>query len=101
MNLNLYQVVSSLPEDDMPDNNEDEAIVNVQQELGDCGDCGTFCNIFSPNNGDQINNFLWLNCLENYPNNSLQIFDRYGNNIFEAAPYDNTWDGTFKNTEVK
>jgi gliding motility-associated-like protein len=98
--VNTATLISSLPEDDMLDNNEDEATVNVQQELGDCGDCGTFCNIFSPNNGDQINNFLWLNCLENYPKNSLQIFDRYGNNIYEAAPYDNTWDGTYKNGEL-
>lgn len=98
--INTASLVSSLPEDDMPDNNDDEATVNVQEELGDCGNCGTFCNIFSPNNGDQINNFLWLNCLESYPNNSLQIFDRYGNSIFEAAPYDNTWDGTFKNGDV-
>ena len=96
---NTVTLLDSLPEDDMPDNNTAEASVTVQEGVGPCGDCGTICNIFSPN-GDGINDFLILNCANTFPSNSLLIFDRYGNSVFEAAPYDDSWDGTFNNGDV-
>ena len=95
---NTAILTSSFPLDNINvDNNE--ATVTVQPVVSPCSDCGTICNIFSPNQ-DGTNDFLILNCAGTYPNNSLQIFDRYGNNVFEAAPYDSTWDGTYKNGEL-
>ncbi|WP_339337243.1 MULTISPECIES: T9SS type B sorting domain-containing protein, partial [unclassified Croceitalea] len=95
---NTATLTNSFPVDNINvDNNE--ATVTVQAVTSPCSDCGTICNMFSPNQ-DGTNDFLILNCFNTYPNNSLQIFDRYGNNVFEAAPYDNSWDGTYKNGEL-
>jgi gliding motility-associated-like protein len=47
---------------------------------------------FSPN-GDGINDFFEIPNLYKYPNNTLKIFNRWGALIYEAAPYQNNWDG--------
>jgi len=48
---------------------------------------------FSPN-GDGINDFFVIPGLnELYPNNSLQIFNRWGAEVLSASPYNNDWNG--------
>jgi len=47
---------------------------------------------FSPN-GDGINDLLVIRGIANYPKNTMAIFNRWGNKVFEASPYQNTWDG--------
>ena len=47
---------------------------------------------FSPN-GDGINDLFVIRGIDNYPNNKIVIFNRWGNKVFEANPYQNTWDG--------
>jgi gliding motility-associated-like protein len=47
---------------------------------------------FSPN-GDGVNDIFFIPNLESYPNHSLKIFNRWGTQVFEAAPYLNDWDG--------
>lgn len=48
---------------------------------------------FSPN-GDGINDLFVIRGIDMYPNNSIDIFNRWGNIVFKAHPYQNTWDGT-------
>ncbi len=48
---------------------------------------------YSPN-GDGINDLFVIRGIDSYPNNSIIIFNRWGNKVFEAHPYQNTWDGT-------
>lgn len=48
---------------------------------------------FSPN-GDEFNQYFEINGLENYPKNSIVIFNRWGNVVYKADPYNNDWDGT-------
>ncbi|MBO0591855.1 gliding motility-associated C-terminal domain-containing protein [Cellulophaga sp. E16_2] len=62
-------------------------------------ECGVLFNQFSPNS-DGINDFLTISCLENYPNNSIEIFDRYGNQVYKAVRYQNNWNGTGKNGDL-
>ncbi len=65
-------------------------------------ECKFLFNQFSPN-GDGINDYLVIelsNCTESYPNINLEIFDRYGNQVYKAKGYDNTWDGTNKNGDL-
>ena len=44
-------------------------------------------------NGDGANDYFHIECLENYPNNHVRIFNRWGNKVFEQSQYDNTWNG--------
>ena len=47
---------------------------------------------FSPN-GDGINDEFIIAGLHKYPNNSIQIYNRYGNMVYESNNYQNYWDG--------
>jgi len=47
---------------------------------------------FSPN-GDGVNDYFEIPNIGEYPKNRLEIFNRWGAKIYEAAPYQNDWDG--------
>ncbi len=49
-------------------------------------------NIFTPN-GDGVNDKLKFDLLEVYEGNELQIFNRWGELIYESSNYQNEWDG--------
>lgn len=55
--------------------------------------------VFSPN-GDGVNDTWIIDGLQDYANNDLQIFNRWGNVVFEANPYNNTWNGESKKGEL-
>ena len=57
--------------------------------------------IITPN-GDGINDQLVIPCLEtdNYPNNEVQIFNQWGDEVFRAAPYQNDWRGTYQGADL-
>ncbi len=69
------------------DNDESQVTITIEE------DCLIIYNEFSPNN-DTSNEYFYINCIENYPNNFLQIFNRWGTLVFETNGYANTWDGT-------
>uniref|UniRef100_UPI002607AFDB T9SS type B sorting domain-containing protein n=1 Tax=uncultured Muriicola sp. TaxID=1583102 RepID=UPI002607AFDB len=91
---NTASLNASVPLDNNSDNNVSFVDIEASPEIPD--NCGLEFNQFSPN-GDGINDFLVVNCIELFPNNFLEIFDRYGNSVFSATNYDNTWDGVGKN----
>jgi len=47
---------------------------------------------FSPNN-DGVNDLFVIRGIDRFPANNFVIFNRWGNQIFEASPYKNDWDG--------
>ncbi len=49
-------------------------------------------NGFSPDGDGENDKFVVIG-LETYPNNFLQIFNRWGNLLYEKKNYDNSWDG--------
>jgi gliding motility-associated-like protein len=49
-------------------------------------------NIFTPN-GDGKNDVFEIKGLESYPGSSLQVFNRWGNQVYNSANYQNNWDG--------
>lgn len=52
-------------------------------------------------NGDTKNDFFEIKGLyENYPNNKLEIFNRWGNIVYSSEPYINDWNG-LPNTQGK
>ncbi|WP_442267608.1 DUF7507 domain-containing protein [Tenacibaculum sp. ZS6-P6] len=50
-------------------------------------------NIFTPNN-DGDNDLFVIGGIESFPNNRLEIFNRWGNLVYKKSGYDNTWNGT-------
>ncbi len=51
--------------------------------------------IITPN-GDGLNDIWMVNHIDYFEKNSLRIYNRWGNLVFEANPYNNTWDGKSK-----
>jgi len=64
-----------------------EVVIKVNEKIG------TVPEVFTPN-GDGHNDLFEIKGLDSYPNNSLQIFNRWGNPVYFAKPYKNDWDGT-------
>src|SRR5690606_6729009 len=91
---NVVTLVDSFPEDEELANNTASVSVIVGPRSND--ECGFMFNQISPN-GDGTNDTLYINCIEQYLDNSIQIYDRYGNEVFVARRYDNSWMGTGKN----
>jgi gliding motility-associated-like protein len=63
-------------------------------------DCDTSaCEFLIPNaftpNGDGTNDNWYIQCIELYPDNEVQIFNRWGQPVFTKANYAGDWDGTF------
>ena len=51
-------------------------------------------NTFTPNN-DGINDTWRIDYLDTYPDNRVQVFNRYGQLVFESHGYSKPWDGTY------
>jgi gliding motility-associated-like protein len=54
---------------------------------------------FTPN-GDGINDTWVVRNINLYPGNSVKIYNRWGNLLYEASPYETEWDGTYKGDPV-
>ncbi len=80
-------------------NNEDSVLVVVNALTE--ADPGFIFNQFSPN-GDGVNDFLRIRDIGTFENTSIQIFNRYGQLIYEASNMtdDSVWDGTYKNEQA-
>jgi gliding motility-associated-like protein/uncharacterized repeat protein (TIGR01451 family) len=82
---NVVIIESSNPTDEDPGNNNAQVTVFPQ--------CLIVYNEFSPNS-DGSNDFFIIDCIENYPNNKLEVFNRYGVLVYSRNRYLNDWDGT-------
>jgi len=58
-----------------------------------------FYNSFTPN-GDGANDYFYIGNIGLYPNNTLQIYNRYGQLIYNETGYNNQWAGTSLGTDV-
>lgn len=56
-------------------------------------------NVFSPN-GDSWNDFFRIPGIEGFPNSQLEIYNRWGNVIFQSNDYRGGWDGRINNEPV-
>ncbi len=54
----------------------------------------TIYNALSPN-GDGVNDVFQIDGIEDYPNNKVQIFNRWGNMVYEMPGYKNEWSGNW------
>ncbi|WP_150452087.1 Calx-beta domain-containing protein [Arenibacter lacus] len=94
---NTATLTDSFPEDGNLSNNSAAVTVTVASRSND--ECGFLFNLISPN-GDGKNDRLHINCIDDFPNNTLQIYDRYGNEVFATSQYNNTWMGTGKKGDL-
>ncbi|MET7030103.1 Calx-beta domain-containing protein, partial [Sediminicola luteus] len=96
---NIASLVSSSPTDGNTINNVGTVSVVVAPRSSD--EPGFIFNQFSPN-GDGVNDILIINDIQDsqYQNNTLEIYDRYGNQVFSVTGYDNTWRGEGDNGEL-
>jgi len=53
-------------------------------------------NAFSPN-GDGINDEWEIAFLKNYPNCSVEVYNRYGQIVFRSIGYNKNWNGSYNN----
>ena len=58
-----------------------------------------FYNSFTPN-GDGANDVFYIGNINLYPNNTLQIYNRYGQLIYNETGYKNDWGGSYLGTET-
>lgn len=75
--------VSETDRDDS--NNEDSAEVLING-------CLNVPQGISPNN-DNFNDALVIPCIEDFPDNTLKIYNRYGTLIYKVKGYNNNWSG--------
>ena len=54
--------------------------------------CLSFRNVISPN-GDGYNEFFYIHCLEDFTENTLEIYNRWGYLVYSTTNYNNTWNG--------
>jgi gliding motility-associated-like protein len=55
---------------------------------------------FSPDNGDEVGKTWLVERIEDFPGCQVSIYDMKGIKVFEAKPYSNDWDGTFKGKQL-
>ncbi|WP_248723555.1 gliding motility-associated C-terminal domain-containing protein [Seonamhaeicola sp. ML3] len=95
LDVNDYLNTASLQFLDQIDSNgsNDSDTATVDPE------CLTIYNEFSPN-GNGKNEFFYIDCINNYPNNTLKIYNRWGNLVYTKEGYDNTFDGVSNGRSV-
>ncbi|CAH8295812.1 hypothetical protein MFUCSW5_450259 [Mariniflexile fucanivorans] len=71
--------------DDFDGNSNDDPTVT---QLG----CLITFNEFSPND-DGVNETFVIGCIENYPNNKLEVYNRWGNIVYTKRKYNNEFNG--------
>ena len=55
--------------------------------------------IITPN-GDGMNDEWQISCAINNPQNELTVYNRWGDQVYEAAPYLGDWKGTYNNEDL-
>ena len=51
-------------------------------------------------NGDGKNDVFKIANIEKYPDNSVEIFNRWGNRVYKKEKYNNDWNGSFENAPL-
>ncbi|WP_461534476.1 Ig-like domain-containing protein, partial [Sinomicrobium sp.] len=82
--LNVVTIEGSSPLDANLDNNTAQVAVEPLTLI--------VYNEFSPN-GDGFNDTFVIDGIQLYPNNTLEIYNRYGNLVYKTSGYNNDWEG--------
>ena len=80
----VYQIESAFC------NSVSQATVTI--EIGENPDCNLIPNIISPND-DGFNDQFVIPCIPQFPENKVEIFNVWGDKVFEVQGYQNDWGG--------
>ena len=91
--------------DGVPDEDDNcPSTYNPDQSDIDGDGLGDVCDVEEINiaqaitpNGDGINDTWIINNIQNYPNNVVRVFNRWGQEVFYAEGYQNNWNGYYGN----
>ncbi len=72
---------------------------NFYLETQDCGCVSTIANVFSPNN-DGFNDFFLPELTEGISDYKIDIYDRWGKNVYSSINRDQWWDGTHEGNHL-
>ncbi len=74
--------------------------VNIFNSNAQTGVCDSLIipNVITPNN-DGFNDVWIIDCIEYFPDNEIQVYNRWGAIIYQAFGYDNNWNGTWDKTK--
>ncbi|REH50655.1 gliding motility-associated-like protein [Tenacibaculum gallaicum] len=95
VNLDVLEVTGDLLEGTItsaafvPDNYE---VITIGSLLND--EIKTNNNILISPNGDNLNDYLVFDEVNEYAHNKLVIYNRWGNIVYQTEDYKNDWDGT-------
>ncbi|MES2811346.1 MAG: gliding motility-associated C-terminal domain-containing protein [Bacteroidota bacterium] len=64
----------------------------VENCVASGSECLTVFNEFTPNE-DGSNDYFNIKCAEDFPNNKLEIYNRYGSLVYKVKGYKNDWKG--------
>src|SRR5690606_31797528 len=81
---NIAELIQSEPDDFTTDNNISSAVV--------VPNCIHVFEIISPNNDGKNDTFV-IDCIEQYPDNILKVFNKDGSLVYSKKGYDNSWRG--------
>ena len=75
------------------------SIAEVATVTVDVKKCLNTSNCFSPN-GDGNNDTWVLRGMDKFPNASVIVYNRYGNQLFKTSNAQDPWDGTFNGKKL-
>ena len=87
--LNTVEIIDPVPEDTDTTNNTAKILVTPL--------CLKIYNTITPN-GDGMNDYFVISCIENFPNTMIEIYDRYGSIIYKKKNYRNDFNGVANQT---
>jgi len=62
-------------------------------EIVDFDECLQSKSVITPN-GDGMNDIFTISCIQSFPNPRLEVYSRWGQQVYVQDNYDNTWQGT-------
>jgi gliding motility-associated-like protein len=74
-------------------NDEAPALLSIKDRTFPCIESSV---VITPD-GDGLNEVFMINCIEELSNNTVQIYNRWGQLVYERDDYDNTWNGVTTN----
>ena len=73
----------------------DFGVVNLEVNVEGC----LVPTVITPN-GDGFNDTWIISCVEENPRNQLIVYNRWGDEVYRASPYNNDWNGTYNDQDL-